>query len=142
MNYIFKGKTHSDTSNDYMLALGMNAEQIESVLNQMEFGKSQLEGKAKLTRDQALSVIELSGAKYDATSAALENITRTIRIADSFGYAEDKATGWRLANNTTRQTTLAELREIVALHDDKYVSVWNQFNEWVAGDKSEAFVFA
>lgn len=36
-NYIFKGKTHTDTSNDYMLAIGMSVEQIESVLRQKEY---------------------------------------------------------------------------------------------------------
>lgn len=36
-NYIFKGKTHTDTSNNYMVTIGMNAEQIESVLNQKDY---------------------------------------------------------------------------------------------------------
>lgn len=36
-NYIFEGKTHTDTSEAYMLELGMNAEQIESVLRQKEY---------------------------------------------------------------------------------------------------------
>ena len=45
-NYIFKGKTHTDTSNDYMLEIGMNAEQIESVLNQ----KNYEEGEGVITK--------------------------------------------------------------------------------------------
>ena len=36
-NYIFEGKTHTDTSNDYMRAIGMDTEQIESVLRQKEY---------------------------------------------------------------------------------------------------------
>ena len=36
-NYIFKGKTHTDTSNDYMLAIGLSVEQIESVMNQKSY---------------------------------------------------------------------------------------------------------
>ncbi|MGL4711604.1 MAG: hypothetical protein ACRCWP_03305 [Shewanella sp.] len=36
-NYIYESKTHTDTSEDYMLELGMNAETIESVLRQKEY---------------------------------------------------------------------------------------------------------
>jgi len=36
-NYIFEGKTHTDTSNNYMQAIGMNAEQIDSVMNQKSY---------------------------------------------------------------------------------------------------------
>ena len=36
-NYIFEGKPHTDTSNEYMLAIGMSVEQIESVMNQKSY---------------------------------------------------------------------------------------------------------
>lgn len=36
-NYIFEGKSHTDTSNEYMLAIGMSVEQIESVMNQKSY---------------------------------------------------------------------------------------------------------
>lgn len=36
-NYIFKGKTHTDTSNNYMMSIGMSPEQIESVMNQKSY---------------------------------------------------------------------------------------------------------
>lgn len=45
-NYIFKGKTHTDTSNNYMLSIGMSAEQIESVMNQ----KSYEEGEGAIAK--------------------------------------------------------------------------------------------
>lgn len=48
-NYIFKGKAHTDTSNAYMLAIGMNAEQIESVMNQ----KSYEEGDGVIAKRKA-----------------------------------------------------------------------------------------
>lgn len=35
--YIYKGKPHTDTSNDYMLSIGMSVEQIESVMSQKEY---------------------------------------------------------------------------------------------------------
>lgn len=48
-NYIFEGKTHTDTSNDYMLAIGMSVEQIESVMNQ----KSYEEGEGVIAKRKA-----------------------------------------------------------------------------------------
>jgi len=39
--YIFEGLSHSDFTDSYMLTLGMNTEQMESVLNQKTFELSQ-----------------------------------------------------------------------------------------------------
>lgn len=39
--FIFNGQSHSDYTNEYMLVLGMNEEQMESVLNQKAFELSQ-----------------------------------------------------------------------------------------------------
>lgn len=39
--YIFNGQTHSDFTDSYMLNLGMNTEQMESVLSQKTFELSQ-----------------------------------------------------------------------------------------------------
>ncbi|KJZ14691.1 hypothetical protein TW85_08155 [Marinomonas sp. S3726] len=45
--YIFNGQTQTDFTNEYMLTLGMNNEQIESVLNQKAFELSQNLDKRK-----------------------------------------------------------------------------------------------
>lgn len=45
-NFIYESKSHTDTSEAYMLKLGMNAEQIESVLNQ----KNYEEGEGVITK--------------------------------------------------------------------------------------------
>lgn len=47
--YIYKGKTHTDTSNDYMLSIGMSVEQIDSVMNQ----KSYEEGEGVIAKRKA-----------------------------------------------------------------------------------------
>lgn len=39
--YIYKGASHSNTSAEYMQNLGMDQEQIDSVLNQQQFELSQ-----------------------------------------------------------------------------------------------------
>lgn len=40
-SYIFKGKTYTDTNREFMLNIGMNTEQIESVLSQQEYESKQ-----------------------------------------------------------------------------------------------------
>ncbi|MCF1458085.1 MAG: hypothetical protein LPH21_11195 [Shewanella sp.] len=40
-SYIFKGKTYTDTNREFMLNLGMNTEQIESVLSQQQYEAQQ-----------------------------------------------------------------------------------------------------
>lgn len=41
-NYTFNGEHHTDFSLEYMRSLGMNDEQIESVLRQRDFEESQI----------------------------------------------------------------------------------------------------
>lgn len=40
-SYIFKGKTYTDTNREFMLNIGMNTEQVESVLSQQEYESKQ-----------------------------------------------------------------------------------------------------
>ncbi|WP_243032920.1 hypothetical protein [Vibrio cincinnatiensis] len=40
-SYIFKGKTYTDTTREFMLNIGMNTEQIDSVLSQQEYESKQ-----------------------------------------------------------------------------------------------------
>lgn len=140
MSYIFKGKTYSNTSTEYMIELGLSEEQIESILNQEQYEKIKFEKEATITRKKALSTLVLDGFSYDTNTEALENINRAIRIADAKNYDETQLFSWRLANNTSRETTVSELREILTMHDDKCVDIWNQFNAWLAGDKTTKFV--
>lgn len=52
--YIFNGQLHEDISREYMNNLGMNTEQIESVLNQHAFELSQNSEKRKAAyRDES-----------------------------------------------------------------------------------------
>lgn len=36
-NYVFKGRTHTDCTAEYMQTLGMDQEQMEAVLNQRDY---------------------------------------------------------------------------------------------------------
>lgn len=69
--YIFKGESHSNTSVEYMQALGMDQEQIESVLNQQQF-----ELRQNLEKRQAAYKKEsdplYTEAQFDGTPETLQ----------------------------------------------------------------------
>jgi hypothetical protein len=69
-NYIYKGESHNDTSAEYMQALGMGQEQIESVLNQQQFELSQniVKREAAYKRESDPLYME---AQFDGTPESL-----------------------------------------------------------------------
>ncbi|MGI2183337.1 hypothetical protein ACRN9F_13960 [Shewanella oncorhynchi] len=71
-NYIFDGKTYTDTSNDYMLAIGMSVEQIESVMNQKSYEEGEgviAKRKAAYTQESDPLFMEWQYDKTPATEA-------------------------------------------------------------------------
>jgi hypothetical protein len=122
-----------------MTALGMDDEQIESVIAQAEYERGARTVAATRTRKDALSTVALNGHVYDTNARAILSITKTVRLAEEKNAAETTTANWRLADNTSRLTTLAELRQLLALDDAQFVDVWDQFNAWLAGDRDTAF---
>ena len=63
--YTFKSKNHTDTSAEYFAALGMSDDQIDSVLNQMQFEHTKTEKKERAWRNKELARadIELNKAQ-------------------------------------------------------------------------------
>lgn len=108
---------------------------------------NQLSQQAKMTRESAIqnfhSVVALDGAEFDADEKALGNINRAIRFGESNNLPETTEQEWRLADNSWRMTTLAEIRELKFLVeqaiDTHFQNVWTQFNAWDSGDKSQPF---
>ncbi|HCG9411598.1 TPA: hypothetical protein NKA80_004389 [Vibrio parahaemolyticus] len=73
-SYIFKGKTYTDTTREFMLNIGMNTEQIDSVLSQQEYESKQnveLRQQAYKRESDPLYIewqYELESGKPDADS--------------------------------------------------------------------------
>lgn len=110
--------------------------------------KLSIDEQSKLTRNAALidaseSPIEYDGVMFDIDGAARANIETVIEIAEENGLPDSTIEGWRLADNSWRDTTLGELKSIIQLRNERYrakfQSVWSQFNAWDSGDKSEPF---
>ena len=60
--YINQGKRHTDTSREYMLNLGMNSDDIESVLRQKEYENEQQWSAARKKRDELITVTDYTQA--------------------------------------------------------------------------------
>lgn len=95
---------------------------------------------AKLHRDQVLAApIEFDGVLFQYDKSAKDEILQTISEAGLLGVADDKTAPWRLLDNSFRDTSLADLRQIVALGAARKEAVWMQFRAWSEGEKSTAF---
>ena len=156
--YIDKsGKLYEKSGIDYLIENEIDVpddlvvattDQINAVLNPKPTDE-QLNSQAKVTRDDAIEsykgTVEFDGSLFDSSGVSLNNINRAIRIAERDDLEETYLHSWRLADNSWRDTTLAELREVKKLIEQDldriFESVWLQFIEWDFGDKKSTFTF-
>ncbi len=69
--YIYKGASHSNTSAEYMQNLGMDQEQIDSVLNQQQFELSQNVVKREAAYAKESDPLYME-AQFDGTPESLQ----------------------------------------------------------------------
>ncbi len=69
--YIFEGESHSDTSEAYMLNIGMDNDQIESVLRQQEFELQQSAVLRKKAYEKESDPLYME-AQFDGTAESLQ----------------------------------------------------------------------
>jgi len=95
--------------------------------------------KAKATRDNAVSSnITVHDAEWQVANDA-EDIRKVIGDAETIDASEEDSVMFRLADNSWRETTLAELRDVLKAHIARKQDVWNQMAVWDSGDKQEPF---
>lgn len=95
--------------------------------------------KAKSTRDNAVSAnITVHGADWQVANDA-EDIRKVIGDAETISASEDDTIMFRLADNSWRETTLSELRDVLKANIARKQDVWNQMAVWDSGDKQEPF---
>ncbi len=75
--YIFKGQTHTNTDREYMLNIGMDTEQIESVLQQQEY-------------ELATSIV---GKNYSTMTDAAY-ISKGLLVEEEYRLAKTQAEKW------------------------------------------------
>ena len=94
---------------------------------------------AKQTRDKAVSAnITVHGVDWQVANDA-EDIRKVIGDAETISASEDDTTMFRLADNSWRETTLSELRDVLKAHIARKQDVWNQMAVWDSGDKQSEF---
>lgn len=101
----------------------------------------ELNYKSKQARDAAINADLLFYDSYFQVSDDCADIKSSLQEASVLGLEDSYSQLWRLADNTWRQTTIAEARQIVALFVARKQKVWAAFAEWDLGDKSSVFTY-
>lgn len=112
--YLHAGVAHTDTSTEYMAALGMDEQAQAAVLAQLEFEESMDAAAAKKTRDAAVAKIKVTvnGKTFDGDETSQGRMARAIAAAETQSIDLQQ---WKLADNAWAEVTTAELRQAMAM---------------------------
>ena len=121
--YLHAGVTHTNTSTEYMTALGMDEQTQAAVLAQLEFEESMDAAAAKKARDVAVAKIKVmvNGKVFDGDEVAQGRIARAVAAAES---AASSTYQWKLADNSVAEVSLSELKQALALAFQAQSELW------------------
>jgi hypothetical protein len=95
---------------------------------------------ARILIDEELSKpVSLNGALFDYTQQAKASILETIEEAQILGVNDSESTGWRLQDNSIRETSVFDLKEIVKIGAVRRREVNHQYSLWTQGNMSIPF---
>ena len=97
---------------------------------------------SKQNRDSAVDADILFDTVYFQVTNDCADIKSSLQEASVLGLEDSYSQLWRLSDNTWRQTTIAEAKQIVALFVERKQKVWAAFAKWDSGDKSSIFVYS
>ena len=121
--YLHAGIAHTDTSEAYMTALGIDADTRAAILSQIDFETAQDAVAAKKLRDAAVAAIKVTvnGKVFDGDEVAQGRISRAVAAAESAGVS---AYQWKLADNSVVAVSLDELKQALALAFQAQSALW------------------
>ena len=121
--YLHAGVAHTDTSTEYMAALGMDEQTQVAVLAQLEFEESMDAAAAKKTRDAAVAKIKVTvnGKVFDGDEVAQGRIARAVAAAESAGITTYQ---WKLADNSVAEVSLSELKQALTMAFQAQSELW------------------
>lgn len=121
--YLHAGIAHTDTSEEYMAALGIDADTRAAILSQIDFEMAQDAVTAKKLRDAAVAAIKVTvnGKVFDGDEVAQGRIARAVAAAES---AAISAYQWKLADNSVVAVSLDELKQALALAFQAQSELW------------------
>ena len=121
--YLHAGIAHTDTSEAYMTALGIDADTRAAILSQIDFETAQDAVAAKKLRDTAVAAIKvtLNGKVFDGDEVAQGRIARAVAAAESAAISTYQ---WKLADNSVAAVSLDELKQALALAFQAQSALW------------------
>ena len=108
---------------------------------EVTLSQEQLENKSKTVRDSLINSDLLFDTVFFQVSDDCDDIKSALQEASLLGLEDSYAQSWRLADNSWRDTTIAEAKQIVQLFVSRKQEVWKQFKEWSEGDKTSVFEY-
>ena len=121
--YLHAGIAHADTSEEYMAALGIDADTRAAILSQIDFEIAQDAVAAKKLRDTAVAAIKVTvnWKVFDGDEVAQGRIARAVAAAESAGITTYQ---WKLADNSVAEVSLSELKQALALAFQAQSELW------------------
>ena len=121
--YLHAGIAHADTSEEYMAALGIDADTRAAILSQIDFDIAQDAVAAKKLRDTAVAAIKVTvnGKPFDGDEVAQGRMARAVAAAESAGITTYQ---WKLADNSVAAVSLDELKQALALAFQAQSELW------------------
>ena len=121
--YLHAGIAHTDTSEEYMAALGIDADTRAAILSQIDFETAQDAVASKKLRDTAVAAIKVTvnGKVFDGDEVAQGRMARAVAAAESAAISTYQ---WKLADNSVAAVSLDELKQALALAFQAQSELW------------------
>lgn len=124
--YLYKRESHSDTSADYMNALGIDEETQESILAQAQYEQiANFKANRQAQLDRAI-VTTASGKQFDADEPSIIRLGNALVAAD--GEPDTTIIKWSLANDgagVMTDCTKAEIKEAHRFAMENMSAIWS-----------------
>ena len=121
--YLHAGIAHTDTSEGYMTALGIDTDTRAAILSQIDFETAQDAVAAKKLRDTTVAAIKVTvnGNVFDGDEVAQGRMARAVAAAEISGVGSYQ---WKLANDSFSEVTIEELKQALELAFRTQSELW------------------
>ena len=128
-------------NNEYGNNVQLSDGKLETRTIEVALTQEQIESKSKSNRVLATDADILFSEVYYQVSDDCADIKSALTEASILGLEDSYTQSWRLSDNTWRNTTIAEAKEIVTLYVARKQKVWAQYETWTSGNKTSVFEY-
>lgn len=95
---------------------------------------------AKDLRDSTIvSDIDVLGSVWQVDDKGRGSMDLAIEYASRNSIPAETTQGWRLADNSVRECTIADLNAVLDAYTERSALIWFKYNEWFLTDKLSEF---